>query len=145
MKMKWTILPFFIIVILFFFSCSAEKAIKEVIQDFEDAANNNDLDAMEATLSPQSQWDITQLQTLVLGHLNPTYTPLEYTDLSIDVDKPDANVESTALYKSTAPTTAWFIMREEEKFFSFLFPDWRIKEFYDLDDDINPVWKKLKK
>ena len=145
MKMKWTILPVFIIVIVFFFSCSAEKAIEQTIQDFEDAANNNDLDAMEATLSSHSEWDITQLQSLVLNHLYPTYTPLEYTDLTIDVDKPHADVESTALYKSTAPTTAWFVMREEEKFFSFLFPDWRIKEFYDLDDNATPVWKKLKK
>lgn len=145
MRTKWTILPVFIIVVLFFFSCSAEKAIEQTIQDFEDAANDGDIDALKDTLSSHSEWDITGLQAEVLNTHLSGYTPLEYTDLTIEVDKPHADVESTALYLNTAPTTAWFIMREEDKFFSFLFPDWRIKEFYDLDNPVDAIWKKLKK
>ena len=142
--MKWFTITVFIIVAVFFFSCSAEKQIKKVIGDFEDAANENDLDAMEATISSHSDWSITDLQQKILDDHLSGYTPLEYTELDIfDLDKPHAEVESTALYDGIGPTTAWFVMREEEKFFSFLFPDWKIKEFYDLDDRAFPIWKKL--
>jgi hypothetical protein len=34
-------------------------------------------------------------------------------------------------------------MRKNEGFFSFLNPEWKIKEFYDLDDHTTPIWKKI--
>jgi len=131
--------------ILLAFACSNDKAIEKTISDFEEAANNNDLDAMKDTISPHSDWDVTRLQVEIMNHLYPNYTPLDFTNLIIDVDSPYADVESTALYRNTDPTTAWFVMRKEEKFLSFLFPDWKIKEFYDLDKPNDPIWKKIKK
>jgi uncharacterized membrane protein YvbJ len=145
--MKWYVVLVTIPVLILFLSCSAEKQIKKVIDEFEDSVNNYDPDKLKSTISTHSDWSITDLQDKIYTDHLVDHVPLEYTDLIIDVDKPFADVESTALYnKDIGPLiyTAWFVMREEEKFFSFLFPDWRIKEIYDLDDPNTPVWKKIK-
>ncbi|UCB45257.1 MAG: hypothetical protein JSV25_13735 [Spirochaetota bacterium] len=132
-----------IISIFFVFSCSDEAAIQKTISDFESAVNSNNLDALQATISPYSDWAITQVQSEILSHLYGTYTPLSYTNFSISVSSPWADVTSTAKYYATGDTTAWFKMRKNDGFFSFLNPEWKIKEFYDLDDPDTPIWKKL--
>lgn len=142
---KLLILSLIAIIISIFiaFGCSDDAAIQKTISDFESAVNSNNLAALQATISPYSDWNITQAQSEILSHLYGTYTPLSYTNLSISVSSPWADVTTTAKYKATADTTAWFRMRKDDGFFSFLNPSWKIKEVYDLDNHTDPVWKKL--
>jgi uncharacterized membrane protein YvbJ len=135
-----TVLSF---VAILFFSCSNEAIINQTIDSFQNAVNNNNLDGVKATLSPYCDWNITGVQVEILNYLYGTYTPLSYTNRSISVNSPWADVTSTAKYYGTDDTTAWFRMRKNDGFFSFLNPEWKIKEIYDLNNHTDPVWKKI--
>jgi hypothetical protein len=142
--MKKRLIPIALLLSIFaVFSCSNEAAINKTIDDFQRAINSNNLDGVKATLSPYCDWNITGVQSAILEHLYPDYTPVSYTGRSISVGSTLADVTSTAKYKATSDTTAWFLMRKNEGFFSFLNPEWKIKEFYDLDDHTTPIWKKI--
>jgi hypothetical protein len=129
--------------VILFFGCSNEAIINQTIDAFQNAVNNNNLDGVKAALSPYCEYNITEVQVEILNHLYGSYTPLSYTNRSISVNSPWADVTTTAKYHNTGDTTAWFRMRKNDGFFSFLNPEWKIKEIYDLDNHTVPIWKKI--
>lgn len=133
---------------LLFFGCSNEMMIEKTIDDWTGAINNNDVEAMEDVLSPDSDYYITLTANYLVGDpLDDPYfedfTPVSYALGSIDIDVPYADVPATATYVGV-PNNAMFVMKREPGFLSFLFPDWKVYRYFDNGDFTTAVWRKPK-
>lgn len=130
------------------FGCSNEKAIEETLEDWEDAINEDDADALWDTVSPDSNFYDTQTSQQLLDYFDG-FTPVKYSDEDIDIDKPYADVLADATYAGVPVTgddgSVMFVMKKEEGFFSFLNPDWRVYKYYDNGEFDDPVWQKLQR
>jgi hypothetical protein len=124
-------------------SCSNEAIINQTIDAFQNAVNKGDIEGIKATLSPYCDWDITGVQDKIYEYHLKDHIPLSYTDRSISVNSPWADVEAVGNYQASLPLPAWFRMRKNDGFFSFLNPEWKIKEFYDQGDHSTVIWKKI--
>jgi hypothetical protein len=138
------ILPFFI-----FFSCSDEKAIEDVIDTFESSIQTNDnFSTFQSTISEESDFLITGPVTLneFYEYLSVDFDPISYSGLSIDVDGDSAVVTADALYSAFDPIYVEFVMRQSGGFFSFLNPDWGVKEYWDTNnpgETLEYYWLKM--
>jgi hypothetical protein len=137
--------------ILIFFSCD-QMAIKSTISDFENAINDTDFivginaeneQDIEDTLSPDSEFYVTGTFSDLLNHFDG-FSPVAFSNLNIDVDGSNADVNSDADLAGIAED-AKFVMRKESDS-TFFSPEWKIKQYWDtnnLSGDLEFVWKKL--
>jgi len=138
--MRRSLVPVFIVITMLFFIGCAKTAIKSTISDFEDAINDESASDLKETLSPDSDYivsDPTAAEFLDYFQSN-FYIPVNYSNLDIDVGGGDADVFSDGTYDGT-PTEVKFWMRREGWFLS---SDWRVYRYYDFGDFSNPVWRK---
>ena len=137
--------------IFILFGCG-EAVIKRTISDFEDSINDDNYSNFKETLSPQSDYYLTDIDIQnFFDHFvaEPNkYAPVHYSHLDISIDGPDADVYSDGSYEGgLTPINILFWMKREPGFFSFLSPDWRIFRYYeDSNDDgqfeETPYWRK---
>jgi uncharacterized membrane protein YvbJ len=135
----------FIALSLLLFGCQ-KAAIENAIDDFESAVNDDDADALDSVISSDSQFRVTNTFDDFLGYFDG-FRPVSYSGLDIETDGPDATVDADASYNGTAQKVQ-FIMKRDEAFFAFLFPDWKVKEYWDnnnTDGTLEFVWLKIKK
>ncbi len=145
-----------IMLTVFIFRCSNEKAIEETISAWEAAIDTKNEEDLKPTISPDSEMyaDIdAMIDWLLNEHLN-IYTDVDYSNLDIDVEQPYADViPGTSIYTDTAylkySVPSKFKMKKEEGPFSFISPDWRVYKYWDDPDgdgvfDDPVVWKKLR-
>lgn len=117
--------------------------IEKTIDDWEKAINDSDADALENLLSPDSDFWVTGTFQEFLDYFEGN-KPVHYSNLDISVNNPYADVYANATYKGVeVDGGVWFVLKKEEALLSFLFPDWRIYQYYDFGDWSNPVWRKL--
>ncbi len=134
----------FITFSLLLFGCQ-KAAIENAIDDFENAVNSDDANALDSVISSDSEFRITGTFENFLDYFD-AFRPVSYSGISIEQDGSDATVDADADYHGTA-IKAQFIMKRDEAFFAFLFPDWKVKEYWDTNNTNNElvaVWLKIK-
>ena len=146
-----------IMLTLFLFRCSNEKAIEETISAWEAAIDDKNASDLKETLSPDSNWYIDAdaiIDDLFTNYFNQ-YKDVEYSNLDIDIDQPYADVlPGTTIYTDTLDLPlnipSKFKMKKEEGLLSFISPDWRVYKYWDdanddgVFDDSDFLWQKLK-
>ena len=127
------------------FGCS-KMVIEDTIKKFQDAVNKDDVDALKNVMSPDSDFSTVAEYNNFLKYFNG-FKPLEYKNLDIDIDSNKANVNADGYYYNTPGTIqVLFVMKKVNNLFSFIFPDWRVYQYYDsLSGFDSPVWRKIKK
>jgi len=136
----------FIIFSLLLFGCQ-KAAIENAIDDFENAINESDVSALDSVISSDSQMRTggpSVLETFMDQF--DEFRPIDFSGIDIEQDGSDATAYADADYYGTA-IDAKFIMKRDEAFFAFLFPDWKVKEYWDTnnpDDELVMVWQKIK-
>jgi len=134
----------FITFSLLLFGCQ-KAAIENAIDDFENAVNSNDTNALDSVISSDSEFRITNTFEDFLIYFDG-FQPVSYSGIVIEQDGADATVDADATYKSTELSVE-FIMKRDEAFFAFLFPDWKIKEYWDdnnTEGTLDFIWLKIK-
>ncbi len=134
----------FITFSLLLFGCQ-KAAIENAIDDFENAVNSDDANALDSVISSDSEFRITGTFENFLDYFD-AFRPVSYSGISIEQDGSDATVDADATYKGTA-TSVEFIMKRDEAFFAFLFPDWKVKEYWDTNNtknELTMIWQKIK-
>lgn len=127
-----------------FFTLGCNKlAIETALADFEDAVNNNSASDLEDVMSPDSNFYITGAFQQFLNDIFGGNTPVNYTNLDINVDGSNATVLPDATYAGF-PNDVKFNMRKDESDSTFFSPSWKVYRYYDNDDFDLPVWQKLK-
>lgn len=144
MKKIFLLLILILIMSVALFGCS-KVIIEDTIDKFQKAVNNNDVDALNEVMSPDSDFDtVAEYETFL--QFFDGFTPLEYKNLDININGNMADVNADAYYRNTPdPDSVLFVMKKVDNFFSFIFPDWRILRYYAWDDFNEPVWRKIKK
>ncbi len=146
--MKRFIFPVLILITfsLLLFGCQ-KAAIENAVDDFENAVNNNDVTALDSVISSDSKFrDLGQSGLDEFMKYFDGFRPVSYSGINIEQDGPDATVDADASYNGTAQSVE-FIMKRDEAFFAFLFPDWKIKEYWDdnnPDSTLEFIWQKIK-
>jgi len=139
--MRRSLVPVLIVITILFFIGCAKTAIKSTISDFEDAINDESASDLKETLSPDSDFivsDPTAAEFLDYFQ-SSSYIPVNYSTLDIDVGGGDADVFSDVNYNGL-PAEAKFWMRREGWFLS---SDWRVYRYYDdIVDITEPIWRK---
>ncbi len=134
-------LAFFAILL---FGCSSEAMIEKTIGEFETAVNDDSVGDLKDTLSPDSDFYITQTFQGFLDYFDGQRN-VNYPDLSITVDGSDGDALSDATYvNGTFPVSVQFVMRKEKGFFSFLAPSWKILQYWDeASGTMENIWRRL--
>ncbi len=151
---KYFLLPLIIVVSFMLFGCS-KIVIEETIRKFQEAVNNEDPEALKEVMSPESQFYITgEFDAFIQDNFVDNKIPVEYKNLDIDIGDTTADVRADEYYKidtsNPGHDEVLFVMKKVDNFLSFIFPDWKIYQFYNegnlnKDDPNAPVWKKIKK
>lgn len=130
-----------------FISGCAKMAIEKTISEFEDAVNKEDAEALEDIMSPDSDFYVTATFDTFLDYFDG-FRDVKYNNLNIDVDGRDAEVYADGTYnlgeQGEITEGVLFWMRREEALLAFIFPDYKVYRYYDLDNFSDPVWQKLK-
>jgi hypothetical protein len=116
------------------FGCSNENAIEKTIGDFESAVNDKDAGNLEDTLSPDSEFYITKTAEELLNDYFNSFSPVHYSNFDISVDGSNGDVLLDAIYDdggNDTPVNVQFVMRRDKGFFSFLFPSWKVLQYWD--------------
>ena len=127
------------------FGCS-KIIIEDTINKFQDAINNEDIDALKNIMSPDSDMSTVAGYEDIKVYFDG-FIPLEYSNLDIDLNGNTADVNTDANYYNTPKTIqVLFVMKKTNNFFSFMFPEWKVYQYYDsLSGFDSPVWRKIKK
>jgi uncharacterized membrane protein YvbJ len=129
-----------------FFGCSNEKAIETTIGDFEAAVNNNSVGDIKDTLSPDSDFYITQTFQNFLDYFKDQRN-VNYPNPDITVNGDNGDALCDATYDSgSLPVNVQFVMKKEKGFFSFLFPSWKVLEYWDdaaVSGTLDNIWKRI--
>ncbi len=146
-----------IMLTVFIFRCSNEKAIEETISAWEEAIDTKNKSDFKETLSPDSDLyvDVDLKTDELFAYYFSLYKDVEYSNLDIDIDKPYADVlPGTTIYTDTLDLPlnipSKFKMKKEEGLLSFISPDWRVYKYLDdanddgVFDDLDYLWRKLK-
>ena len=148
--MKKILILLIIITSIFLFGCS-KAAIENTINKFQDAVNNGDADALENVMSPDSDFYKTYTFDSFISDNFSGFTPLEYKNLDINIDSSSADVNADAYYLTDplnpVKDDVLFVMRKVDNFFSFIFPEWKVYQYYDGGNFNRPndaVWRKIK-
>ena len=151
MKKIFLLLILILIMSVALFGCS-KVIIEDTIKDWENAINNNDPDALEKTISPDSDFYVTYTVNYLVGPTNSYFygfIPVNYYNLDINIDNSYANVYADATYKGAkVPGGVLFKMKKKEALLSFIFPEWKVYQYYDNGEFSSPddaVWRKIKK
>jgi outer membrane murein-binding lipoprotein Lpp len=128
-----------------FISGCAKMAIEKTISEFEDAVNNMDAKALEDIMSTEStQTTVATYENFLKDNFSHII-PVDYKNLDIDINGRDADVYADATYiEGEIDDDVKFWMRREEALFSFLFPDWRIYQYFANGNFEDPIWLKTK-
>jgi len=146
--MKRYILPVLILIIfsMLTFGCT-KAAIENAVQDFEDAVNEDDFNALDDVISDDSQMrDIGETGIYGLLDYFDDFRRVKYRNLDIEVDGSNADVNANATYIGFDQNIL-FKMKRDEAFFAFLFPDWKVKEYWDNNnekEELTMIWQKIK-
>lgn len=120
----------------------AQAMIENTIDDFEAAVNTPEpegVDDLRAVLSEDSQlWaarptSIEEFHAYMYG----TYYPISIYGLSIDTDGDMAYVDAKTDYAGLPGLDTYFVMKRHG---FFLFPSWKIKEYWDYVGDEDFAW-----
>ena len=139
---------FMLLTFFIFFSCSNEKAIEEIIDTFESSIQTNDnFSTFQNTISEESDFLVQGPVTLneFYDYLSVDFEPISYSGFSIDIDGDSAIVMADAMYNFD-PISVEFVMRQSGGFFSFLSPDWGVKEYWDtnnIDETLEYYWLRM--
>ncbi|KPJ88588.1 MAG: hypothetical protein AMS17_04855 [Spirochaetes bacterium DG_61] len=138
--MRRLLVPLLILSTVFISLGCAKTAIKNTISDFEDAINDEYAPDLLDTLSPDSDFILSDPDAtgFLFYFQSSGYIPVNYRNLDISVDGGDADVFSDGTYAG-APTDVKFWMRKEGGLFS---ADWRVFRYYDNGDFSTPVWRR---
>lgn len=138
---RWYTAALMLVIALLFAGC-AKAQIENAIQDFEDAVNEDDTDALVGILADASLFkvgDPTFNINALLDHFDG-FRPVTYSNLDIDVNGTEADVNADASLSGISED-ALFIMLKEGG-------DWKVREYWDTNNvggNLEFIWHKIQR
>ena len=144
--MKRLIIVGIILISIIIFASCDRIAIEDAVTTFENAVNDNSSTDMKNILSPDSQFYITAGWDAFLAYFGG-FTPVDYTNLDINIDSDNARVITDATYNEVPVSGGVkFRMRKDDSDSTFFKPSWKVYQYYDngaFVEDTDAIWKKL--
>jgi len=144
--MKRIIIPLLLLFTISLFGCS-KMLIEQTIEDFEKAVNEDNAAALKETISEESEYS-TAINTEEWFQYLLDYFQgydINYYNYDISINGSNADAYVYADFDSTTEE-ALFVMKKKEALFSFIFPDWKIYQYWDTNntaETLDNIWKKL--
>jgi hypothetical protein len=123
----------------------AQAMIENTIDDFEAAVNDeNGVEDLMDVLSEDSDFMAGEPITVEYFHAYfDGFRPINYHSLDVQVDGGYADVYTTADY--TGDPNPLEVMFEMRRHGFFLFPTWKVKQYWDDNGgSLSVVWQRLK-